>query len=73
MKSSSVTIQVKATEQYFPVVLLIFQYFTKLFLRNCLCYRVEGLTNILQLAWAVFCPVDLPFPGTHSPLEWPFY
>ena len=30
MKSYGVTIQMKATEQYFPVVLFIFKYFYKM-------------------------------------------
>ena len=43
MKSYGVTIQMKATEQYFPVVLFIMLY--KLVLILSLCWSVDGICN----------------------------
>ena len=41
MKSLSVTIQMKATEQYFPVVLFIMLYQVVLTMMGGLCYRIS--------------------------------
>ena len=41
MKSLSVTIQMKATEQYFPVVLFIMLYKVVLTMRGGLCHRIS--------------------------------
>ena len=41
MKSLSVTIQMKATEQYFPVVLFIMLYQVVLTMMGGLCYKIS--------------------------------
>ena len=41
MKAFSVTIQIKATEQYFPVVLFIMLYQVVLTMRGGLYYRIS--------------------------------
>ena len=45
MKSLSVTIQIKTTEQYFPVVLFIMLYQVVLTMMGGLCYRITVKKN----------------------------
>jgi len=45
-KKLCVGIQIKTTWWYLPLVLIIFRYFTKRFLRVCFCFPLRALLNV---------------------------
>ena len=73
MESESVTIQMKATEQYFPVVLFIMLY--KVVLTFHSANKIQGGTTQMKafehfcLSWTL---VMSSFDSVHEIMVWPF-